>query len=177
MQLAAGVSVDPEQVAAAQPVPEAYFWHAPLPSQKPFVPHVAAPVSVHWLVGLGFWPPGMDVQIPRVPLRLHDVHVPRQALLQQTLLTQNPEAQEGAIVQAAPSDSFPQLPVVVLHVVGAVQSVLAVQVVLQAALVPQAKGSHRVEVTVLQLPAPSQVRVGVSVSPVHVAAAQVVVVL
>jgi transposase len=107
---------------------------------------------------------------------LHAVQIPVQTLLQQTLLTQNPEAQEAAVVQAAPCDSLPQLPVVVLQVAGVAQSVLAAQVVLQA-VVAHPKGSHSDEVTVLQLPAPSHVRAGVSVETEQVAAAQVVVLL
>ena len=55
---------------------------------------------------------------------------------------------------------------------GDVQSVPTAQVVLQAPLAPQAYGSHNVEVTVLQVPAPSHVRTGVSVSPTQVAPAQ-----
>ena len=70
---------------------------------------------------------------------------------------------------------MPQLPAA--HVAGAVQSALPAQVVLHAPFEPQAHGSHRVDVTVLQFPAPSQVRAGVATSPiVHVAAAQTVVV-
>src|SRR5450432_3193175 len=129
LQVDPPVRLDPVQVAAAQLVPEAYFWHAPLPLQRPFVPQVAAPVLVHWVVGFGGLPPGIEVQVPTV--RLHAVQIPVQALLQQTLSTQNPEAQEAAVVQAAPCDSLPQLPVVVLQVAGVAQSVLAAQVVLQ----------------------------------------------
>jgi hypothetical protein len=62
-----------------------------------------------------------------------------------------------------------------MQVDGAVQSVLTVQVVLQTLfVVSQAKGSHSVEVTVLQFPVPSQVRAGVSVSPLQLCATQVV---
>ncbi len=46
-QAPAGVSVDPEQLAAAQAVPAAYFWQAPLPLQAPLVPQLAAPWSAH----------------------------------------------------------------------------------------------------------------------------------
>jgi hypothetical protein len=134
LQVEPPVRLDPVQVAPAQLVPEAYFWQAPLPLQRPFVPQVAAPVLVHWVVGFGGLPPGIEVQVPTMPVRLHAVQIPVQALLQQTLLTQNPEAQEAAVVQAAPCDSLPQLPVVVLQVAGVAQSVLAAQVVLQEAV-------------------------------------------
>ena len=53
LQVAVGVSVEPVQLAPTQVVPDAYFWHAPLPSHLPFVPHVAAPLSVHWVTGVG----------------------------------------------------------------------------------------------------------------------------
>ena len=56
------------------------------------------------------------------------------------------------------------------------QSVFAAQVVLHAPLGPHAHGSHSVEVTVLQLPAPSQVRAGVATSPAQVAAPHTVLV-
>jgi hypothetical protein len=95
-------------------------------------------------------------------------------LLQQKPLTQNPDAQRLAVAQAVPVGSPPQLIVVRLQLAGVVQSVFAAQVVLQVPFVLQANGSHTVEVTVLQFPAPSQVRTGVNVSPVQVAATQVV---
>jgi hypothetical protein len=53
LQVAVGVSVDPVQEDAAQAVPDAYFWQAPLPSHLPLVPQVALPVSVHWVAGDG----------------------------------------------------------------------------------------------------------------------------
>ena len=43
--------------APAHWVPEGYFWQAPLPLQRPFVPQVDAPWFVHWVVGFGAWPP------------------------------------------------------------------------------------------------------------------------
>lgn len=46
-QVAAGVNIEPLQVAAAHEVPAAYFWQAPLPLQDPLVPQVAAPASLH----------------------------------------------------------------------------------------------------------------------------------
>src|SRR4051812_29037434 len=70
--------------------------------------------------------------------------------------------------------SLPQL--FETQLAGAVQSVLALQLVLQAPFDPQAQGSHNVEVTVLQFPAPSQVRGGVTTSPAHVPATQTAVV-
>jgi hypothetical protein len=177
LHVEAPVRLDPVQEAPEHWVPDAYFWQAPLPLQKPLVPQVAAPVSVHWVVGLGLLPPAIDVQVPTMPVRLHAVQMPVQAVLQQTLLTQNPETQAAPVVQAVPCESLPQLPVVVLQVAGVAQSAFAAQLLLHALLVPQAKGSQRVEVTALQLPAPSQVCAGVNVWLVQVAGAQVVVLL
>ena len=88
LQVADGVSVEPVQEAAAQVVPEAYFWHPPVPSHMPLVPQVAAPESVHWVAGVGACPAGTCLQVPTVPVRLQAVQVPVQALLQQTLFAQ-----------------------------------------------------------------------------------------
>ena len=71
-----------------------------------------------------------------------------------------------AVAQVWPMASFPQL--FAVQAAGDVQSALDVHVVLQA--VPfeaQPQGSQSVEVTVLQLPAPSQVRAGVNTSPLR----------
>ena len=120
------------------------------------------------------WPSAGE-QVPSEPARLQAAHAPVQALLQQTLFTQKPEAQALDIVQVAPIGSLPQVSGVPMQVDGAVQSVLTVHAVLQTLfVVSQANGSHSDVVTVLQLPAPSQVRAGVSVSPVQLWATQVV---
>jgi hypothetical protein len=123
---------------------------------------------VHWVVGFGGCPPVIEVQFPLVPERLHAEQVPAQALLQQTPCAQNPELHMAAAVQGEPIASLPQL--VPTQLAGEVQSVLVEQVLLHAALVPQAYGSQSVEVTVLHDPAPSQKRGGVSVSPTQVPA-------
>jgi hypothetical protein len=112
------------------------------------------------------------VQVPTEPGSVQEVQVPVQALLQQTPLTQKPDRQAFPVAQGCPRFSLPQLPAA--QVAGAVQSVLAVQVMLQVPLAPQPQGSHKVDVTVLQLPAPSQVRGGVSTSPVQLPATQTV---
>jgi hypothetical protein len=113
------------------------------------------------------------VQVPTAPARLQAVQVPVQAPLQQTPFTQNPERHAFPVEQAWPIANLPQLPAA--QVAGAVQSVFAAQVVLHVPFEPQAHGSHSVDVTVLQLPVPSQVRAGVATSPVQVAAPQTVV--
>jgi len=47
LQVAAGVSVEPVQVAGAHWVPDAYWRHAPLPLQNPSRPQVEAAVIAH----------------------------------------------------------------------------------------------------------------------------------
>ena len=63
----------------------------------------------------------------------------------------------------------------VLQVFGDAQSVVAAQLVLQMLfVVSHAYGAQSDELTVLQTPAPSQVRVGVNVDPEQLCAAQTV---
>ena len=142
LQVEALVRLLPVQVGPPHGVPDGYFWQAPLPLQKPFVPQVEAPWFVHWVVGFGAWPPGIDVQVPTVPERLQEVQVPAQALLQQTVCAQKPELHMAAAVHGWPIASFPQLPVLcpvgIVQEAGDVQSVPTVQVILHALLVPQA---------------------------------------
>ena len=126
---------------------------------------------LHWVVGLGACPAGTGEQVPVVPASAQDMQVPVQAALQQTPCAQKLDTQDAAEVQGAPGGSLPQLPPV--QTLGDTQSALVVQVALHAA-VPQTNGSHMAVVAFRQVPAPSQVRAGVSVDPVHEAAPQVV---
>ncbi len=119
---------------------------------------------MHWLVGVGAWPAPTGEQVPVVPVSAHDMHVPVQAVSQQTPCAQKPDWQEAAAVQAAPGGSLPQLPLV--QTLGETQSALVVQVALHAA-VAQVNGSHMAVVAGRQVPAPSQVRAWVSVEPVQ----------
>jgi hypothetical protein len=51
----------PEHVSGAHTVPSLYFWQLPLPSQRPFVPHVVAPWSLHTpFVSTAFMASGMQ---------------------------------------------------------------------------------------------------------------------
>ena len=109
--------------------------------------------------------------MPALLVSAQDMQAPVQPLLQQTPCAQKPDWQAAAEVQAAPGGSFPQLPLV--QELGATQSLLVVQVVLQAP-VPHWKGSHMAVVATRQLPEPSQVRAWVSVVPLHEAGAQFV---
>jgi hypothetical protein len=107
----------------------------------------------------------------------HDVQLVVQVVAQQTPCWQcAAEATHWlSAVQAAPCDSRPQLIVVVLHVFGDAQSVVAPQVVLQTLfVVSHAYGVQRDALTVLQTPVPSQVRVGVKVEPLQLCAEQTV---
>ncbi len=45
LQVAAGVYAPDWQVSLPQTVPGAYFWQAPVPSHRPFVPHEGLPLS------------------------------------------------------------------------------------------------------------------------------------
>jgi hypothetical protein len=107
------------------------------------------------------------VQVPGVPVSAHDRQVPVQAVLQQTPCAQNPDWQAEPALQGDPGGSLPQLPPV--QEFGEMQSVLVVQVVLQAP-VPHSNGSHICVVAVRQAPAPLQVWAKVSVEPVQEAA-------
>jgi hypothetical protein len=132
--------------------------------QVPSVPQVEAVVTAHWVAGVGACPVATGEQVPGLVLSAHDMHVPVQALLQQTPWAQNPDAQAVPAVQVAPGGSFPQL--LLTQELGETQSVFIEQVVLQAP-VPHSNGSHRRVVAARQVPAPSQVRAWVSVEPVH----------
>jgi hypothetical protein len=131
-QVRAGVNVVPAQVDATQVVPMAYRRQVPEPSQKPSVPHEAAPWSPHWFSGS--WPAGTAVHVPTLPVSAHDWQVPVQAVAQQKPCAQKPELHSAAAPQAAPMGFLPQLPV--MQVLGDVQSALLAHEVLHAA-VPQ----------------------------------------
>jgi hypothetical protein len=71
----------------------------------------------------------MLLQVPTVPVMLHDLHVPVQALLQQTPCAQKLELHSFAIVQEAPIGFSVQM--FALQMFGATQSPLTVQATLQ----------------------------------------------
>jgi hypothetical protein len=89
-------------------VPVAYFAQPPAPSQRPFVPQVAAPWSLQTLrLSRVFAARGVHVPGAEVSAQLR--HAPPQASLQQTPSTQNPDAQSVACVHAPPFVRLPQL--------------------------------------------------------------------
>src|ERR1700689_2224660 len=104
------------------------------------------------------------MQVPSEPASAQELQLVVQAVEQQTFCAQSPELHWPAVVHAVPFASFPQLPAAQL--LGDAQSALVLQVVLQALVVAlQPYGSQSDDVTGLQVPAPSQLRVGVKVEP------------
>jgi len=124
-------------------------------------------------------PSGTFEQMPSVvaPGNAHDLHVPWQALAQQTPCWQKPVEHSLLAPQATPlALSTHALP---LQVAGAAQSVELVagaQLVLQTPLgVSHANDPGQVPVLAgWQVPAPSQFRCVVKVAPLHVPATQTV---
>jgi len=105
------------------------------------------------------------MQVPALPATAHDLHVPVQAVEQQTPWAQMPELQSSAAPQLAPGGSLPQLPDV-QNVPGA-QSVLAAQVVLHCPVDPHMNGAHDWLAGAAQVPLPSQRPANVSIEPVQ----------
>src|SRR6185312_2898270 len=93
------------QVAGAQVVPPAYFWHAPA-WHLPFVPHDVAPWSLHNPAGSDV-PSATFVQVPRVALSAQDWQLPVHALLQQIPCAQKPLRHSIPDEQAAPLLTLP----------------------------------------------------------------------
>jgi len=79
-----------EQAPALQTVPAMCLRQPPLPSQVPSRPQVDSSDAGHWFAAWGALPAGTDVHVPGDPWTLHAMHVPVQAVLQQTPSTQNP---------------------------------------------------------------------------------------
>lgn len=101
----------------------------------PSVLQLAAPMSMHWLVGIGACPAGMLVHVPGDVASAHDLHVPVQAVEQQTLCEQLSLAQSLPALHEAPLGRLVQtLP---MQMFGETQSASTVQFVRQAAPLPQ----------------------------------------
>jgi hypothetical protein len=169
-------AVPPGQVPAAHCVVLAKRWQAPLPSQKPSVPHVDGAVVGHRLSGM-LMLSGVFEQVPSRPGTLHDLQVPWQALEQQKPCSQKPDAHSLATPQAAPMPLSTHA--VPLQIAGDTQSVellATAQLVLHTLVVVSHANEPGQVLTVAatQVPAPSQVRVEVKVAPLQVLMAQVV---
>jgi hypothetical protein len=118
---------------AAHCVPLTNLRQAPAPLQVPSLPHVDATAAAHCDATSGGLPAAIGEQVPTLPVTEHDRHVPVQAELQQTLLTQKFDAQSEFIPegQAPPTGIFPQL--MVTQVLPVTQSAAeVVHMVLQA---------------------------------------------
>jgi hypothetical protein len=158
------------QVAPAHGVPLTCFRHAPAPSQVPSLPQVVADAAGHCDATSGGEPASIGEQVPTLPASEHDMHVPVHALLQQTLLTQNPDAQSELSPEehVPPIGIFPQL--MATQVLPVVQSAAVVEQVVLHAPVPHWYGTHELVVAGRQAPAPSHDRGDDSVDPVQLAA-------
>ena len=111
------VVVPTGHVGSLHLVPAAYLWHAPA-AQRPFVPQLAAPWSVHTLFGSA-WPVGTFVHTPRLPGSAHDLHDELQAVTQQTPCAQTLEPHSPAAEHDWPGGFLPhELP---LHTFGLAQ--------------------------------------------------------
>jgi len=113
------------------------------------------------------------VQVPELPARAQEAQVPVQAVVQQTPWEQIAELHSAATVHGCPIALRPQL--AFTQVIGDKQSPSVLHMVLQALVAgSQVKGSQGKLVTAPHVPAPSQVRAGVSTAPVQLPATQMV---
>ena len=83
----------PVQFGAPHCVPLRYLRHPPAPLQVPSFPQVEAPATPHCEATSGGSPAAIGEHVPTLFLIAQDMQVPVQALLQQTLFTQCPDAQ------------------------------------------------------------------------------------
>src|SRR3954470_8010155 len=134
-----------------------------MPSQAPLLPHVEAVWSAHWPSGSS--PAGTSVQVPALPATAHDLHMPVQAVLEQTPCAHVPELQSSLPAQVPPSGRLPQLPA--LHELGAVQSASTAQVCRHLSSVPHMYGSQGCPEVGLHAPVPLQRNASVMVDPLH----------
>src|SRR5262245_34300338 len=150
-------------------MPDAYRRQAPAPLQKPSVPQVLAPWSVHWFSGSV--PVGTLVHVPCVPVSAHDLQVPVQAVPQQKPCSQKPVMHSVAAPHAMPVGFFVQTPMT--QTFGVTQSASTEHDVLQTPD-PQVNAPHDDAVVDWQVPVPLQVRAGVKVEPVQLCGTQTV---
>jgi hypothetical protein len=101
----------------------------------------------------------MGVQVPAWPASAQDMHFAVQAVPQQTPWAHELLAHSDPPAHAAPAGLRPQEPERQKR--PEAQSLSVAQVVLQAALTPQAYGMQDCGVGVTQVPAPSQLEPGV----------------
>jgi hypothetical protein len=89
-----------EQLAATHTVVESYLWQAPAPSQVPSLPQVEGAEAEQSLCGS--LPRSAGTHWPSVVVPPQVMHVPVQALSQQTPSTQKPLWQSSAPVHVVP---------------------------------------------------------------------------
>src|SRR5262245_2417837 len=123
----AEVSVEPVQLAVMHCVPAAYSRQPPVPLQKPSVPQLPVPWSLHWLSGSV--PVGTFVQVPCVPVSPQDWQVPVHVVAQQKPCSHRLVMHSLAAAQAVPVGFFVHTPAT--QTLGAAQSALTVHDVLQ----------------------------------------------
>jgi hypothetical protein len=170
----ADVAVEPVHVGAAHCVPLTCLRHAPAPSQEPSLPQVDAAAAGHCAATRGGSPGAIGEQVPTLPAIVQDIHVPVQALLQQMLFTQKPEAQSEFTPDGhePPIGILPQL--MLTQLLPVVQSAAEVVHDILHAPVPHWYGAHELVVAGRQTPFPSQDRGDDRVEPVQLAAPQFV---
>jgi hypothetical protein len=95
-QKRASVAVLPVQLGAPHCVPLTYLRQPPAPLHVPSFPHVEAAPAAHCEATSGASPAAIGEHVPMLSLSAQDRHVPVQALLQQTLFTQCPDAQSAS---------------------------------------------------------------------------------
>ena len=132
-----------------------------MPSQKPVVPQLLAPLSLHFPAG-SVPLTATGEQVPAAPVSAHDRQVPVHAVPQQTPWAQMVLLHSVPLEQTAPFGLSPHDPE--MQDAGIAQSLSVAQVALQA-FVPQANGKQEDDAGIPQVPAPSQVPPGVKVVP------------
>lgn len=141
LQLAAMLSVTPEQLCMRHPVVADQGRQAPAPLQVPSLAQLpaAGEVAAQRFFGSGS-PEVTGEHVPTLPETLQLRHRPLvpapslQAVSQQTPSVQMPDAHWFAPVHAEPLALRPQEPVATTQVVGATQSASVLQMVRQALL-------------------------------------------
>ena len=144
-------------------VPTAYLLQPPAPSQRPFVPHEAAPWSTQ-TARLSSVPCVSEVHVPFDDVSAQLRHAPPQATLQQTPSVQKPDAQSPAFVHVPPFSFNPQL--WFTHAMPATQSASVVHDGLHAPDT-QRNGVQSCSPGGLHVPTPSQVPAVLRRSPAH----------
>jgi hypothetical protein len=95
LHCAAGVKVDPMQVAFAHTVVVSAFWQAPAPLQAPVNPQGG--LALQRLCG-SVVPSGTLAQLPGLPTMLHAWHIGQDAEAQQTPSTQLRPCTQGLLL-------------------------------------------------------------------------------